>query len=143
MMKIEEVSIRFATPADLDFVQQDGFIPIKIVKQKIEQEEVIVAEWQGKLIGYMRLEYLWSLIPYIALVSIIPEYQHQGAGKAILRFTEAFLRERGHNALYSSSQANELEPQTWHRYVGFEECGIITGINKDGVGEIFFRKRLR
>lgn len=141
-MKIDEVSIRFATLADLDFVQQDSFISTKIVERKIEQEEVIVAEWNGKLIGYLRLEYLWSLIPYIALISIISEYQRQGVGKAILRFTETFLRDRGHSALYSSSQANEPEPQTWHRHVGFEECGIIAGINKDGVGEIFFRKRL-
>ena len=66
-MKIDEVSIRFATSADLDFVRQDGFIPIKIVERKIEQEEVIVAEWNCKLIGYVRLEYLWSLIPYIGL----------------------------------------------------------------------------
>jgi ribosomal protein S18 acetylase RimI-like enzyme len=142
-MKIDEVSIRLATPADLDFVRQDGFIPIKIVERKIEQEEVIVAEWNGKLIGYMRLEYLWSLIPYMAVISITPEYRRRGVGKAILRFTEAFLRDRGHNALYSSSQANEPEPQTWHRHAGFEECGIIAGINRDGIGEIFFRKHLK
>ena len=142
-MKIDEVSIRFATSADLDFVRQDGFIPIKIVERKIEQEEVIVAERNGKLIGYMRLEYLWSLIPYIALINITPEYRRRGVGKAILRFTESFLRDRGHNALYSSSQANEPEPQTWHRHVGFEECGVIAGINKGGIGEIFFRKSLK
>ncbi|HEU0173956.1 MAG TPA: GNAT family N-acetyltransferase [Blastocatellia bacterium] len=142
-MKIDDVSIRFATSDDLDFVRQDAFIPIKIVERKIDQGEVIVAEWKGELIGYMRLEYLWSLIPYIALISITPEYRRRGVGKAILRFTEAFLRERGHNALYSSSQANESEPQTWHRHVGFEECGIIAGINKDGIGEIFFRKPLK
>jgi N-acetylglutamate synthase-like GNAT family acetyltransferase len=142
-MRLDEVSIRFATSADLDFVRQDGFIPIKIVERKIEQEEVIVAERNGKLIGYMRLEYLWSLIPYIALISITPEYRRRGVGKAILRFTEAFLRDRGHNALYSSSQANEPEPQTWHRHVGFEECGVIAGINKGGIGEIFFRKPLK
>jgi len=142
-MKTDEVSIRFATSADLDFVRQDGFIPIKIVERKIEQEEVIVAERNGKLIGYMRLEYLWSLIPYIALINITPEYRRRGVGKAILRFTETFLRDRGHNALYSSSQANEPEPQTWHRHVGFEECGVIAGINKGGIGEIFFRKSLK
>ncbi len=142
-MKIDDISIRFATSDDLDFVRQDGFIPTRIVERKIEQEEVIVAEWNGRLIGYMRLEYLWSLIPYIALISILPEYRRRGVGGTILRFTEEFLRDRGHNALYSSSQANEPEPQSWHRRQGFEECGIIAGINKDGIGEIFFRKPIK
>jgi len=44
--------------------------------------------------------------------------------------------------LFSSSQANEPEPQAWHRHVGFEECGFIAGINEGGVGEVFFRKVL-
>ena len=42
----------------------------------------------------------------------------------------------------SSSQADEPEPQTWHRAIGFEECGIISGLNEGGIGEIFFRKKL-
>ena len=141
-MNIDEVSIRFATLADLEFVQQDGFVSAGIVERKIEQREVIVAEWNSEPIGYMRLEYLWSSIPYIALIRIVPEYRRRGVGKAILHFAETFLRDRGHNALYSSSQANEPEPQSWHRHVGFEECGFIAGINRGGIGEVFFRKRL-
>lgn len=43
--------------------------------------------------------------------------------------------------LYSSSQANEAEPQQWHRHMGFAECGIINGIN-DGIGEVLFVKPL-
>lgn len=31
--------------------------------------------------------------------------------------------------------------EAWHRHMGFEECGFITGIN-DGVGELFLRKAL-
>ena len=39
--------------------------------------------------------------------------------------------------LYRSSQVDEPDPQAWHRDVGFEECGIIAGINK-GLGESLF-----
>ena len=101
----------------------------------------MIAEWNGKRVGYVRLEYLWSIVPYIALIRVLPEYRRQGAGKALLRFIETFLREAGHEALYSSSQADEPEPQAWHRHVGFEECGFIAGIN-ESVGEVFFRKNL-
>ncbi len=138
----EEIEVRFATLADLDFAQQDRYIPAEVVKRKIEWQEVIVAERRGSLVGYVRLEYLWSLIPYITLIYVLPEHRRQGIGKAMLRYIEAFLRDKGHDALYSSSQANEPEPQAWHRHVGFEECGIVAGINAVGVGEVFFRKRL-
>jgi len=60
----------------------------------------------------------------------------------MLRFMEDYLRENGHQQLFSSSQVDEAEPQAWHRHVGFEECGLIGGINDGGVGEVFFRKRL-
>ena len=148
---LEEIAIRFARVDDLDFAYQDGYITAKVLKPKIEAqlalnpdciEDVVIAEWNGKRVGYVRLEYLWSIVPYIALIRVLPEYRRQGIGKALLRFIETFLREAGHEALYSSSQADEPEPQAWHRHVGFEECGFIAGIN-ESVGEVFFRKNLR
>jgi N-acetylglutamate synthase-like GNAT family acetyltransferase len=142
MRKKQNTRVRLATRSDLDFVSRDGFIPKEVVARKIDLGEVVVAEVDGELIGYLRLEYLWSLLPYLALIWVAPERQKQGGGQAMLAFVSQFLRENGHDALYSSSQADEPAPQAWHRHVGFEECGIITGINTDGVGEIFFRKRL-
>ena len=135
------VLVRLATIDDLDFVAQDHYIPRAIVQRKIEEGEVFVAVDTNQLVGYARLEQLWSLIPYIALIHVLPTYRRQGVGTALLAGIGATLRERGHTILYSSSQVNEPEPQAWHRRMGFEECGVIAGIN-DGVGEIFFRTRL-
>ena len=122
-------------------MQQDHYLPAEIVRRKIEWLEVIVAELNGDLVGYLRLEYLWSRVPYIALIHVSPEHRRQGIGKALLSYAEEFLRERGHEVLYSSSQVDEAEPQAWHRHVGFEECGVIAGVNQGGIGEVFFRKR--
>ena len=145
-----EVVIRFARLDDLDFAYQDGYIPGEVLKRKIEAqsvlnpdriEDILIAERNGKRVGYVRLEYLWSIVPYISLIQVLPDFRRQGIGKALLRFIETFLREAGHEVLYSSSQADEPEPQAWHRHVGFEECGFIAGIN-GGAGEVFFRKNL-
>ncbi len=135
-----EIKVRFAALDDLRFAGQDGYIPEEVIRRKIDLKEVIVAELSGELAGYLRLEYLWSITPYIALIWVLEAYHRRGVGKALLHFTEGYLREGGHTALYSSSQANEPEPQAWHRQAGFEECGMIAGINEGGVGEIFFRK---
>jgi hypothetical protein len=37
---------------------------------------------------------------------------------------------------------DESAPQAWHRWMGFEECGFLAGMNEGGVGEVFFRKAL-
>ena len=135
------IEVRLATLEDLTFVAQDQYIPNTIVQRKIAEGEVFVAVSNGQLVGYLRLEHLWSIVPYIALIRVMPAYRHQGIGTALLEFLVTTLRQRSHTFVYSSSQADEPDPQAWHRHMGFEECGIIAGLN-DGVGEIFFRKRI-
>ena len=139
---MEDIQVRFAGPADLEFVSRDRFIPSEAVARKIDQSEVIIAEIDGQPVGYLRLEYFWSLVPYIALITVEPSFRRRGVGKAILEFLGAFLAQKDHEWLYTSSQANEPEPQMWHRHMGFEDCGIIVGINEGGISEIFFRKRI-
>ncbi|MFX1481626.1 MAG: GNAT family N-acetyltransferase [Promethearchaeota archaeon] len=140
----ERVIVRFGGPEDLEWcVVEDDYVTEQVIRHKIVQNEIIVAELDGQPIGYLRLEYLWSNIPYIAMIFVLDGYRNEGIGLKILAFLEDYLRSRGHNQLLSSSQANESEPQAWHRSVGFSECGIISGINEDGIGEIFFRKDLK
>jgi N-acetylglutamate synthase-like GNAT family acetyltransferase len=137
-------AVRFANRMDLDrcIALDHPTMSAEVIKRKIEQREIIVAEKAGQLVGYLRFEYLWSLVPYIALIWVVKDQRHQGIGSAVLRYLENVLRERGHTALYSSSQANEPEPQAWHRHAGFKECGFIVGINEGGIGEVFFHKDL-
>jgi GNAT superfamily N-acetyltransferase len=139
----ERALVRFAGPEDLEWcVVGDIHVTEKVVRNKIVSDECIVVELDGQLIGYIRLEYLWSTVPYIGLIFVMEEYQNEGIGRKMLKFLEDHLRSHGHNVLMSSSQANEPEPQAWHRAVGFEESGIISGLNEGGIGEVFFRKRL-
>jgi GNAT superfamily N-acetyltransferase len=139
-----EPSVRFASPADLEacVALDQPQVPVDVIKGKIERREILLAEGAGALAGYLRLEYLWSMVPFLGLIWVVEGQRRQGVGKALLGTLEDFLRERGHGMLYSSSQADEPEPQAWHRHVGFEECGFIGGINEGGIGEVFFRRRL-
>ena len=140
----DQIKVRFASQTDLDgcIALDHPAMPVEIIKRKVEQREIIVAEKDGQLVGYLRLEYLWSSVPYIALIWVVEDQRQQGIGSAMLRYLENGLRQQGHRALYSSSQANEPEPQAWHRHAGFGECGFVAGMNEGGIGEIFFRKDL-
>jgi len=138
------VNVRFAEIKDLDFcVKSDySYVSKDVLKRKIREKAVILAEVDGKPVGYLRIEYLWLKIPYLSVIGVGEEYQRKGVGTAMIKFLEQHLRKCGHKVLYSSSQADEPGPQAWHRKIGFEECGFIAGINEGGVGEIFFRKIL-
>lgn len=137
-------AVRFAAGPDLDWCADiDNGLSRSILARKIDSREILLAEVEGERRGTLRLEYLWSVVPYIALIRVQPDYRRRGVGRALLTFLEARLLDDGHRMLLSSSQADEPEPQAWHRHMGFVECGILAGINAGGVGEIFFRKLLQ
>jgi len=138
-----DVFVRYGEEGDLQRVAAlDKSVNIEHLNWKLQANEIILAETQSGLIGYLRLERLWSKYPYIGLIFVDREYQRRGIGKKLLHFLEMDLISQGSPKLYSSSQANEPEPQAWHRHMGFQECGILNGINEGDIGEIFFMKSL-
>jgi GNAT superfamily N-acetyltransferase len=139
----ERVIVRFAGPDDLEWcVVEDDYVTEQIIRHKIVNNEIVLAELDGQSIGYVRIEYLLSTIPYIGVIFVLDEYRHEGIGQMLLSFLIEHLKSLGHDELYSSSQVNEPEAQMWHRGNGFVECGFINGLNEGGIGEVFFRKQL-
>lgn len=135
--------VRFGRDEDLDWCATEyDDTPRQVVRRKLHLNEIILAESGRDRLGYLRIEYLWSKIPYIALIHVRKEHRRQGVGHAMLRFLERYLRSRRHRVLMSSSQVDAPIAQAWHRAMGFKECGIISGVNAGGIGEVFFRKSL-
>ena len=135
------VVVRKASLADLKWCERvDSHVEPAVLARKIETGEVFCALSGNQRVGYLRLEYLWSKIPYIGLILVEEQMRGRGIGRAMLEHISSALRQQGHTALYSSSQVDEPAPQAWHRSVGFCECGILNGINQGGIGEVFFRK---
>ncbi len=136
--------VRFAVPADLAACSLYDYRGVAeyVIQHALQHRAVILAECEKDVVGYLRLEYLWSKLPYIALVWVREGDRRQGVGRSMLQFLEEELRRNGHKLLLSSSQVNEPSPQAWHRAVGFKECGALSGINEGGIGEVFFRKEL-
>lgn len=134
------IVVRFASHDDLgSCFEFDHSDRQDIIENKIDMHEIILAERRGEVIGYLKLEYIWSKLPYISLIFLKPEFRGKGIGSLILNYLVEFLQLNGYSILLSSSQVNEAEPQKWHRKMGFAECGILNGINEEGIGEVFFR----
>jgi L-amino acid N-acyltransferase YncA len=143
MNKEVSITVRFANQGDFEAcLAFDHSDREDIVKNKIDMYEIIVAERCGEIIGYLKLEYIWSKLPYISLIILKPEHRGKGIGTLMLNYLIEFLQINGYSILLSSSQVNEVEPQMWHRKKGFVECGILNGINDGGIGEVFFQLSL-
>lgn len=137
------VLVRFATMADADWCRScDSRMSSELVQRKILQRELVIVEANDNRIGVLRLGFLWSTLPQIELIWVEKQHRRGGLGRTLLKFVERSLGEQGHKILLSSSQADEPASQAWHRAVGFRECGFIAGVNDNGVGEVFFLKRL-
>jgi N-acetylglutamate synthase-like GNAT family acetyltransferase len=136
--------VRPARVEDLDwYCAEDPSVGREAIRRKVEAGEVFIAELEDRPVGHLRLDYLWSKTPFIALIRVLPECRAQGIGRALLVLVEANLRAAGRDALYSSTMTVAEQARVWHRHMGFKECGTIQGINPGGVGEVFFVKRLK
>lgn len=137
------ITARWATEQDRPFLEAAGVtrLPERVLQRKIEGREVVIALSGGRPVGYAYVDRLWSYVPFIATIWVDEGERNRGVGRSLVAFLEDDTRARGGEVIYSSSQCDETEPQAWHRRVGFEECGILAGHN-EGVGELFFRKRV-
>lgn len=143
MSEVDRVEVRLGGDSDVRWcAEMEPEVPEDLVTSAVSAKDVVVAERDGDLLGYLRLEWFWSRIPYIAMIRVKESFRGAGIGKQMLAFLEQRLIEDGHAFVLSSSTANEDAPQQWHRSAGFEECGFIDGLNENGVGETFFRKDL-
>src|SRR5215210_883513 len=131
------ITVRWATPSDKQLPFVAARVPDAVIVARIAENRIAVAELDGRPVGAIQLEYLWGTRPYVALARVERDVQRQGVGRALLHFFARALHAAGHEQLYSSSQADEPEPQAWHLRMGFAECGFIAGINPGGVGEVF------
>ncbi len=156
---MSEVIIRFAQTSDVDTCFSFDYIRNyenlkkigrEILKYKIDQKQIILAESPTKIIGYLRMNDI-VFKPYLGYIVIDAAYRSKGLGKRMLDFLESHLLKEGHDVLYSSSQADAARSQNWHRKMGFEECGIIASFNdrtaddlpsSGMIGEVYFRKWL-
>lgn len=137
------VTVRRARAADLSYVHRDPAIPAEVMRRMIREGDVFVATTDRRRAGFARVEFLWGKTPLLTSLWVEPEFRRRGVASALLRAAERDLARRGYRELFSSTMPDNPAGKAWHRALGFERCGFIARINPGGVGEIFYKRRLR
>lgn len=136
---MQNVNISFAAKPDNLFLKSNTQLPHRTLNQKLLNKEIIVAKSDRKSIGLLILDFLWNHIPFISFIWVDEKYRRLVVGRALLIFLENYLIENNNEQLISSSMENVKDVQAWHQHMGFKECGLISEINADNVGEEFLK----
>lgn len=138
-----DIRVRLADAHDLNWLaEHDGHLDALALAAKLARSEVLVAEVDGAPAGLLRFDWLWSSVPFIAQVRVLQPFRRLGVGRALVDALTEQAGASGATLLLSSATGDEPEPQAWHRALGFEECGRLSGINEGDVAEVMFQRRL-
>ena len=137
-----DISVRLADARDLNWLaEHDGHLDALALAEKLARSEVLLAEVDGAPgPASVRLALVVCAIRRAgegtSAVSAL------GVGRALVDALTEQAGASGARLLLSSATGNEPEPQAWHRALGFEECGRLSGINEGDIAEVMFQRRL-
>ncbi len=137
-----EVQIREITLDDVDAIQQIGqeisedAIDIdfkKVIGDKIrkgEESTCLVAESNGKVVGYMISNLLYAGFglkrsAWIVTIGVKPEYMGKGIGKQLAEETFKVYRALGISHIYSSVMWDSIDLLSFFKTLGFDRSSFI------------------
>lgn len=132
--------IEFATEADVEYiVDRDRHIAKKLIKNKIEQQEIMMIRDANETIGWMRFGYFWDKIPFMNMLYIDEPFRGQGIGKQVVLRWEELMKQDGCEEVMTSTQANE-GAQHFYRKLGYRDIGGF--VQEEDPFEIILLKKL-
>ncbi len=132
--------VRLASVEDFDAVARlEHLDDPAAYRRSIAQHRYFLLERDGRITGLARLDFFWEAVPYLGYIFIEPAARGRGDSRRLLDAVIERARSAGQPRLFSSSEADEPQPQAWHRHVGFRDAGRIEQLNDyDGSDEVFF-----
>ncbi len=94
----------------------------------------------GELAGAVSIRQPWLKGPYLELLALLPSFQNQGIGAAILDwFEREALRAEARNLWVCASGFNQRALRFYQRH-GFRQAAALPGLVDEGYTEILLRK---
>ena len=117
------MSIRIAELSDLPFLKQyDKHISETELRNAIIQKHILIAETNGKTVGWLRYNYFWDNTPFINMLFILSEYRGNQYGTNLISYWEEQMKRLGFHVVMTSTQANECAQHFYHK-LGYNTIG--------------------
>ena len=140
MLKNNSVKIRLAEESDFEILSQhDKHISAEILKKKISDKNILIAEMDEKFAGWLRYNFFWDEIPFMNMLFVLEKFRGIGIGEKLVREWEKLMSEQGYKFLLTSTQANECA-QHFYRKQGYKDLGGFTPFGEEY--EIILGKQL-
>jgi len=135
-----EITLTYAAPKHFKWLKdRDTHISETALKTKISNKEIIVAQSENKIYGWLRFGMFWDNIPFMNMLFVDEVHRSKGIGNALVQYWETEMKKRRHIIIMTSSQSNE-DAQHFYRKLGYDDAGFLTLPNEPL--EILFIKRL-
>lgn len=121
-------------------VESDRHVKPDWVRRCIENSEYLVADSNGKNVGFLRFSWFWGKIPYMDMIVVSEDNRCLGIGTRLFEHWETTMKQAGASILMTSAMADEPEPQAWHERNGFVRSGQLTFGRMQETPEVFFIK---
>lgn len=132
--------VQFAELKHLDWlVKKDHHIDRTTIEKKILDGQILVAILNKEVIGWLRFNLFWDMVPFINLLFVNKEYRQLQIGKKLVQFWEQQMIRENHKLVMTSSQADE-NAQHFFRKLGYKDAGSL--VFPEEPLEIFFIKIL-
>ncbi|MCL2381679.1 MAG: GNAT family N-acetyltransferase [Treponema sp.] len=135
-----DINIRYAENTDYLWLKEhDKHISGKVLKNKIENNEIFIIKNNEKIIGWLRYNLFWDNIPFMNMIYFLEEYRKIGLGRKLVESWENEMKNIGYKSVLTSTQSNE-NAQNFYRKIGYVEIGGFKYFNDPY--EIIFQKLL-
>ncbi|MCM1328907.1 MAG: GNAT family N-acetyltransferase [Ruminococcus sp.] len=132
------VKIRIAEERDFEFLRRnDRHVTEEILKKKIADKNILIAEADGEPAGWLRYGFFWDEIPFMNMLFVLEKFRGKGVGRGLVKEWERLMLADGHKTLMTSAQANEYS-QHFYRKLGYRDLGGFTPFGEEY--EIIFGK---
>jgi ribosomal protein S18 acetylase RimI-like enzyme len=85
----------------------------------------------------------WLIGPYLALLAVLPRFQGQKVGDALLGWYEMRARSAGHRQAWLCVSGFNTDAQRFYRAHGWQKTALIPGLITTGEDELLMRKMLQ
>lgn len=134
-------NIRLADGNDFFMLcENDRHISSEMLKKKISDKNILIAEKNGEFAGWLRYGLFWDEIPFMNMLFVAEKFRGTGIGGALVRSWEKMMSEQGYKFLLTSTQANEYA-QHFYRKLGYSDLGGFFPFGKEY--EIILGKHLQ